>query len=247
MEKESLPTIEEIGDLPEIEGFFEDFEQKEDFEEEDLAEESPLIEDEEESFEDSEESFENYPYPDEEETDFVEEEKIGDFEFFDHPKIVFEGKVDNKPRGSAMARIMLFYGFAFMPLQWISVAIAFGINVDPMFALFFVGLGTLVPACFFIMLFCYLVVPTRLEIKDCMIIVGNRKGKIKHDEGGHARLDFVHSVLDYGSYYYLKSFPIPGNLVCQKNLLIEGTLEEFEAIFEQAGIPIIRKYSTEEK
>ena len=26
-----------------------------------------------------------------------------------------------------------------------------------------------------------------------------------------------------------------------------NALEEFEAIFEQAGIPIIRKYSTEEK
>ena len=245
MEKESLPTIEEIGDLPEIEGFSEDFEQKEDFEEEDLAEESPLIEDEEESFEDSEESFENYSYPDEEENDFVEEEKIGDFDFFDHPKIVFEGKVDNKPRGSAMARTILCLGLMFLPIQFIFIGIAFGLTIDPMFSLLFAGIGTVIPAIFLVFFSLLKLVPFHIEFCDCMIHTIHGEESEKVDIA--YRLDYVHSVIDYGSYYYLKHFPVPSKIVCQKNLLIEGTLEEFEAIFEQAGIPIIRKYSTEEK
>ena len=244
MEKESLPTIEEIGDLPEIEGFSEDLSST-DFEEEDLAEESPLIEDEEESFEDSEESFENYPYPDEEETDFVEEEKIGDFEFFDHPKIVFEGKVDNKPRGSAMARTILCLGLIFLPIQFIFIGIAFGLTIDPMFSLLFVGIGTVIPAIFLVFFSLLKLVPFHIEFCDCMIYTIHGEESEKVDIA--YRLDYVHSVIDYGSYYYLKHFPVPSKIVCQKNLLIEGTLEEFEAIFEQAGIPIIRKYSTEEK
>ena len=41
-------------------------------------------------------------------------------------------------------------------------------------------------------------------------------------------------VIDYGDFYYI-SFPfgkISNNFVCQKDLLTQGTLEEFEALFE---------------
>ena len=41
-------------------------------------------------------------------------------------------------------------------------------------------------------------------------------------------------VFDYGSFYYI-SFPMgqkSDKFVCQKNLLTQGTLEEFEVLFE---------------
>ena len=231
MEKEGLPTIEKIGkigDLPEIEGVSEEFEQNEDFEESEK------------------ESFEDYPYPDdEEETEEGEEEKIGGFEFFDHPKILFEGKVDNRSRGSVMARTILCLGLMFLPIQFIFIGIAFGLTIDPMFSLLFAGIGTVIPAIFLVFFSLLKLVPFHIEFCDCMIHTIHSEESEKVDKA--YRLDYVHSVIDYGSYYYLKHFPVPSKIVCQKNLLIEGTLEEFEAIFEQAGIPIIRKYSTEEK
>ena len=47
-------------------------------------------------------------------------------------------------------------------------------------------------------------------------------------------LDTVLKVLDYGEWYYL-IFNYPDRdpyFVCQKNLLAQGTLTEFEALFE---------------
>lgn len=41
-------------------------------------------------------------------------------------------------------------------------------------------------------------------------------------------------LIDYGEFYYI-SFTFGNksdNFICQKNLLVEGTLEEFEALFE---------------
>ena len=43
----------------------------------------------------------------------------------------------------------------------------------------------------------------------------------------------VRKVIDYGKFYLLKlSFPQIGGYICQKDLLIQGTIEEFETIFE---------------
>ena len=43
----------------------------------------------------------------------------------------------------------------------------------------------------------------------------------------------IKSVEDNGDWYYLKlRFPKLGGFICQKNLLTEGSIEEFEALFQ---------------
>lgn len=54
-------------------------------------------------------------------------------------------------------------------------------------------------------------------------------------------VELVKTAYDYGEFYFL-SFPMgkkSGNFVCQKDLLTQGTLEEFEKLFDGK---IVRKY-----
>lgn len=46
--------------------------------------------------------------------------------------------------------------------------------------------------------------------------------------------DKVKKVLDYGEFYYImvNRFDFVNGVFCQKNLITEGTIEEFEAIFK---------------
>ena len=68
----------------------------------------------------------------------------------------------------------------------------------------------------------------RVIVDGDMIVAINRTGEVcKYIEDASA-------LIDYGDHYFVK-FPF-GNLseyfVCQKDLLKNGTLEEFEALFE---------------
>lgn len=49
--------------------------------------------------------------------------------------------------------------------------------------------------------------------------------------GGSKDFDAVKAVVDYGDFYYLDLFVKVSSYVCQKDLLVEGTIEEFEALF----------------
>lgn len=54
-------------------------------------------------------------------------------------------------------------------------------------------------------------------------------------------LDMVKSIKDYGEWYAFKFF-LPnksGYFICQKDLIVEGTIEDFEKLFEGK---IVRKY-----
>lgn len=58
----------------------------------------------------------------------------------------------------------------------------------------------------------------------------------------------VKFVNDYGEFYELV-FPfgkISKNFICQKSLLVGGTLEDFEMLFKKSGVSIIRKKNTED-
>lgn len=47
------------------------------------------------------------------------------------------------------------------------------------------------------------------------------------------KMDDVIDVLDMGDWYHIryKDFEHPGAYICQKNLIVKGTLEEFENLF----------------
>lgn len=54
----------------------------------------------------------------------------------------------------------------------------------------------------------------------------------------------VKKLVDYGKYYYILYGGVNRAIICQKDLLVEGTLEEFENIF--AG-KIVRKLKKESR
>ena len=57
------------------------------------------------------------------------------------------------------------------------------------------------------------------------------------------KIEDVKKIVDYGEFYYI-SYYFPEkwvNCVCQKNLLVEGTIKEFEEFFEGKIVRKIKK------
>ena len=76
-----------------------------------------------------------------------------------------------------------------------------------------------------------------IDMKEKEIFGEYRKG------AGSRSIDDVKKVIDMGEFYDI-IFYFPNqwaNCICQKDLLVEGTIEEFEKLFE--GL-IVRKYET---
>ena len=73
-----------------------------------------------------------------------------------------------------------------------------------------------------------------VDLKDEMLVC-----KCEQKEQIHS-IDSVYRVIDYGEWYHFKfNFGERDRFfVCQKNLLTEGSIEEFEALFEDV---LIRK------
>ena len=83
--------------------------------------------------------------------------------------------------------------------------------------------------------------PTRItiDIKGNEIFGEYRKG------AGSRSIDEVKKVIDMGEFYHIL-FYFPNqwaNCICQKDLIVEGTIEEFEKLFEDK---IVRKYKSKD-
>ena len=79
------------------------------------------------------------------------------------------------------------------------------------------------------------VVPVLVEIDDVYIMATYR------DKGYRTRkIEHVEKVIDKGAFYVFKfnSTNGWGNCICQKDLMVEGTIEQFEEMFKEK---IIRK------
>lgn len=79
--------------------------------------------------------------------------------------------------------------------------------------------------------------PKKVTIDEKEIYAEYQKG------AGVRSINDVKEVLDMGAFYHI-IFYFPNhwsNCVCQKNLIVEGTIEEFEKLFEDK---IVRKYET---
>lgn len=79
------------------------------------------------------------------------------------------------------------------------------------------------------------ILPSVITIEDGYI-EGKNKG-----ESAWRSLDLVKNVIDYGDWYVF-TFSFPHKIrwfICQKDLIVEGTIEEFEQLFEGK---IVRKY-----
>lgn len=79
------------------------------------------------------------------------------------------------------------------------------------------------------------ITPKRIYVIDNNLIC------ISDKQSESRGVELVKTAYDYGKFYFL-SFPMgkkSGNFVCQKDLLTQGTLEEFEKLFDGK---IVRKY-----
>ncbi|MBR2376748.1 MAG: hypothetical protein IKA85_03105 [Clostridia bacterium] len=77
--------------------------------------------------------------------------------------------------------------------------------------------------------------PIRIDVEDGRIITDGK------DEKAYQNREFidVKKVIDCGNFYYVKYYwPFYRYTLCQKDLIIEGTIEEFEQLFEDK---IVRK------
>jgi hypothetical protein len=79
--------------------------------------------------------------------------------------------------------------------------------------------------------------PTVITIEDHILSAQGEKFT-------HLReLEHVKKVVDYGDWYHI-FFCFPHKslaFLCQKDLLVEGTIEEFEEIFEEVMVRKIKK------
>ena len=147
--------------------------------------------------------------------------------------IVFEGEVSEKERDLAVRitnRIMLWIGII-APLPFVAVTIYVGVCVDYIYLLF------LLTYVAFSVIWAFFVkpgekdkgdiVPIKVEIDDEHVIKETTKNYNTY------RVDEVKRVEDYGDFYrIIFYFPHCDRFcICQKDLITQGTIEEFEEMF----------------
>lgn len=122
-------------------------------------------------------------------------------------------------------------------LETLGISVAIGFNEKNMLLEFFIfGLIIIV----FIVIFILTNRKTKIKIEwDFDIIIENEMITIncRHQINGIIAtkpIKKIKKVVDFGEYYYLYvcRWDASNGIICQKDLLIEGSLEEFEKLFE---------------
>lgn len=154
--------------------------------------------------------------------------------------ITFDGYISGKAEKRFIEKQRNLILIVFIPALAISYFIAYGL---------FMGVMTHITDTEFTIgyiIFCILVIllglivtkskkenlkvmPYKIEIKDGYITaITKRQVETK-------AIEMVKEVVDYGEFYDLQFYYIAGRsfaFICQKDLLTQGTLEEFERIFK---------------
>ena len=107
-------------------------------------------------------------------------------------------------------------------------------------------IGTIIFACIVIVVCGVLCIPTKrlmfgwnytinFENETITVVFNHQQGAVES-----YKICKVKKVVDYGRYYYVFLYRLDPSkgIVCQKDLLTEGTIEEFEELFKEK---IIRK------
>jgi len=113
------------------------------------------------------------------------------------------------------------------------VLLTIGIVAIIMWSWFFVVIALASIVFFIVAIF-----PKKCNVVDAPTRVTIKKNIIERDGVGaknyaSRELDAVKKVIDFGDWYYI-SFYFPRkdmSFVCQKDLIVEGTIEEFEQLF----------------
>lgn len=149
--------------------------------------------------------------------------------------IKFGGELSTKCRLYAInrdRRLLLYAMIILMtPLVVLNIIMALNINI---FLLLFV------PVFLIVIIASYLYKPKVQKSMLCHIEINEEIITMEVDEKYSERKIWdVKRIIDYGELYVIE-FYFPGVLytVCQKNLIVEGTLDEFEHFFD---VKIIKK------
>lgn len=110
-----------------------------------------------------------------------------------------------------------------------SIAMLFLDNPQWFWALFILGGGGFGGVLFGLMMAFVRMYPDRIDIENNIIYLVNDSGKFNISQG----IENVKMVIDMGNFYYIKFFAgrFPCRL-CQKDLLVSGTIEDFEEVFK---------------
>ena len=152
--------------------------------------------------------------------------------------IRFYGEINNESQ-KFIAKKMLRLGLYVMIVLLIVVgfpSILAGVFFDIWFFTIFTGMGMLVSL--------FLSYYTRKDYYPNLITIDNNQICAEIGKGMATRtFDDVKQIIDYGEFYDI-IFYFPNkvlNCICQKDLIQEGTIEDFEELFKDY---IVRKYKS---
>ena len=151
--------------------------------------------------------------------------------------IKFEGKASKRIQQLLLKRLL--FGVVLANMIFIFI-LGMPVILFAIYKQFFIFLLIVCAVFVLSILFCFfnLVcnIPYRIIIEDELII-----GKYKESEKVGEVIN-VKKVVDYGDFYDINFyFPRWRNCICQKDLIKQGTIEEFEKLFEGK---IVRKYKS---
>ena len=84
-----------------------------------------------------------------------------------------------------------------------------------------------------------LIMPSSVAIYFEKGILISQSNKFYHEQS----IDEIKYIVDYGEWYHIFFFNRNGRFICQKKLICQGTLEDFEQLFD--GKIVKRKKDTE--
>ncbi len=138
---------------------------------------------------------------------------------------------------SSLCLVTIMFVVLGVILETLGISVAIGFNEKNLLLEFFIfGLIIIV----FIVIFILTNRKTKIKIEwDFDIIIENEMITIncRHQINGVIAtkpIKKIKKVVDFGEYYYLYvcRWDASNGIICQKDLLIEGSLEEFEKLFE---------------
>lgn len=91
-------------------------------------------------------------------------------------------------------------------------------------------------AAFLCLMIVYRIIPKvgKSTIPKRIYITDNKMVCIADDFTEKRSVELVKKVYDYGEFYFISFYfgKISGNFICQKSLLTQGTIEDFEKLFD---------------
>lgn len=151
--------------------------------------------------------------------------------------IIFEGQITGEclKEYKKMHKIEVFIALISLFLSWIIVnaLVTYISNID-WFAMLVISICYLCASLFLAVM---LYVRSKPWNKICIDSTNNTISFSRSKKAICIKLDIISTVEDRGEFYSIPE--IDTAVLCQKSLLVEGTIEEFENLFEGK---IIRKY-----